>query len=68
MPSSRGGLPNPGIELTSPALTGRFFTAEPPGEPLAFLITKYLLSRGFARNALMTVERDAIWTSGYNKF
>ena len=26
-----GGLPNPGIEPESPALTGRFFTPEPPG-------------------------------------
>ena len=25
-------LPNPGIKLTSPALAGRFFTAEPPGK------------------------------------
>ena len=28
-----GDLPNPGIELTSPALAGRFFTTEPPGKP-----------------------------------
>ena len=27
-----GDLPNPGIKPTSPALAGRFFTAEPPGE------------------------------------
>ena len=27
------GLPDPGNELTSPALAGRFFTAEPPGKP-----------------------------------
>ena len=26
-------LPNPGIKLSSPALSGRFFTTEPPGEP-----------------------------------
>ena len=26
-------LPDPGIELTSPALAGRFFTTEPPGKP-----------------------------------
>ena len=30
---SPGGLPHPGIELTFPALAGRFFTTEPPGEP-----------------------------------
>ena len=28
-----GGLPNPEIELTSSALTDRFFTTEPPGKP-----------------------------------
>ena len=27
-----GDLPNPGTELTSPALAGGFFTTEPPGE------------------------------------
>jgi len=27
-----GDLPSPGIELESPALAGRFFTAEPPGK------------------------------------
>ena len=30
---SPGDLPNPGIEPTSPALPGRFFTTEPPGKP-----------------------------------
>ena len=25
-----GDLPDPGIELASPALAGRFFTTEPP--------------------------------------
>ena len=28
-----GNLPDPGIELTSPALAGRFFTTVPPGKP-----------------------------------
>ena len=28
-----GDLPNPGTEPPSPALTGRFFTTEPPGKP-----------------------------------
>ena len=28
-----GALPDPGIETTSPALTGGFFTAESPGKP-----------------------------------
>ena len=29
-----GDLPDPRIEPMSPALTGRFFTTEPPGKPL----------------------------------
>ena len=28
-----GDLPNPGIKPVSPALAGRFFTNEPPGNP-----------------------------------
>ena len=27
-------LPNPGMELTSPALAGEFFTTEPTGKPV----------------------------------
>ena len=34
-----GDLPNPGIDPTSPALAGVFFTAEPPGKPYG-LITR----------------------------
>ena len=30
---SPGDLPDPGIELVSPALVGRFFMTEPPGKP-----------------------------------
>ena len=33
-----GDLPNPGIKPASPALTGRFFTTEPPGNPLVYVI------------------------------
>jgi len=31
-----GDLPNPGIEPKSPALAGRFFINEPPGNPMHF--------------------------------
>ena len=31
--SPLGGLPNPGIEPTSPALAGRAFTTAPPRKP-----------------------------------
>ena len=34
---SMGDLPGPGMEPTSPALAGGFFTTEPPGEPCCFL-------------------------------
>jgi len=30
---SPADLPDPGIKLVSPALAGRFFTAEPSGKP-----------------------------------
>ena len=33
-----GDLSDPGIEPTSPALTGRFFTTEPPGNALVYVI------------------------------
>ena len=29
---SPGDLPDPGVELMSPALAGKFFTIEPPGK------------------------------------
>ena len=29
-----GDLPDPGIELASPAMAGRFFTTEPPGKSI----------------------------------
>ena len=29
---SPGDLPEPGMELTSPALAGKFFTTTPPGK------------------------------------
>ena len=35
--SPPGDLPDPGIELESPALAGVFFTTEPPGKPLSSL-------------------------------
>ena len=33
-----GDLPDPGIQLPSPALAGRFFTTEPPGKPYSYYI------------------------------
>ena len=36
---SPGDLPDPGIEPTSPALAGGFFTTEPPGKPSGYIST-----------------------------
>ena len=33
-----GDLPDPGIETASPALSGRFFTNEPPGKLVVVLL------------------------------
>ena len=47
-----GDLPDPGIEPSSPALAGGFFTTEPPGKPLCLnwalrtlSLTKQVLSK-----------------------
>ena len=40
-----GDLPNPGIKAASPALAGRFFTAEPPGKPVE-ITSLSICSRG----------------------
>ena len=39
---SPAGLPNPGSKPTSPALAGRFFTAEPPGKTSSCLLGYFL--------------------------
>ena len=50
-----GYLPNPGIEPTSPALSGRFFTIEPPGKPYPFpLLIKLNVARSNINNTSMS--------------
>ena len=39
---SLGDLPDPGIELRSPVLAGRFFTTETPGKPRVDVLTQEL--------------------------
>ena len=54
--SSSRDLPNPGIELTSPAspaLAGGFFTTVPPGKPIRSLVEGKLLS-SFQQNVDFT--------------
>ena len=41
-----GDLPNPGIKPESPessALAGRFFTTEPPGKPMNYILWELML-------------------------
>ena len=45
--ASSRDLPNPGIELVSPALADRFYTSEPPEKPEIFLVGVYALSLSF---------------------
>ena len=62
---SPGDLFNPGIEPTSPALAGRFFTSEPPGESLVSVNTKciYLATTGWKKLAVPLVLQNIICTS-----
>ena len=41
-----GDLPNPGIELKSPALAGRFLTTKPPGKLLRCSVGSFKLTFG----------------------
>ena len=46
-----GDLPDPGIESASPVLAGRFFTAEPPRNPL-FSYRIYCLGESESRSVV----------------
>ena len=41
---SPGDLPNPGINITSSALAGRFLITEPPGKPIVIVIVGLILN------------------------
>ena len=49
---SPGDLPDPGIELESPALAGRFFTTEPRGMPILYIILCICQSPTFLKHSL----------------
>jgi len=46
---SPGDLPDPEIELTSPALAGRFFTTEPTGKLRGLLLSTFSLNTRMKR-------------------
>ena len=49
---SPGDLSDPGIELESPALAGRFFTTEPRGMPILYIILCICQSPTFLKHSL----------------
>ena len=51
---SPGDLPNPGIEPASLALTGRFFTTEPPQEGTVLQICMYRTQLSFTSETPLT--------------
>ena len=53
---SPGGLPNPGIELTSHAFAGRFFTTEPPG-------TLYIFNNNIQNHILLGLKLQLVTIS-----
>ena len=61
---SPGDLPNPRIKLRSPALAGKFFTTEPPGESWNNIYTMelYLYYLGLEGNpAIWNNTNEWIW-------
>ena len=54
------GLPGLGIEPVSPALTGRFFTAEPPARPVPREVYRlYSIHSYYKVGALLSGPYDA---------
>ena len=67
-----GYLPNPGIKLTSPALTDEFFTTEPPGKlynvtisDLSFMKFKVMFAISFHCKSVffsfMIIKYNSLW-------
>ena len=57
---SPGDLPDPGIEPTSPALAGRFFTTEPVRKPLKHVCLKFIWFERF--NMMKQYQAQIIFT------
>ena len=51
---SPGDLPDPGMEHAFPALAGKFFTTEPPGNPIQVLTARHSLPRNLVTNILLS--------------
>ena len=55
---SPGDLPNPEIKLGSPALTGEFFTTEPPGKPVQCQYSTHNTSLGQKKKRIRKGVRE----------
>ena len=53
---SPGDLSDPGIEPSSPALAGRFVTAEPRGKPHLTVVVVLIQNRRFAGNICLELN------------
>ena len=62
---SPGHLPDPGIEPTSPALAGGFFSTEPPGKP-CLLIVNYYISWTLSHLLGCWIHKGRIYCSNLN--
>ena len=71
--SPPGGLPDPGIEITSPALAGGFFTTDPSRKPILHVFLE--LSCFFDDPVMLAIWSlvplpflNPAWTSGSSRF
>ena len=62
---SPGDLPDPGVEPTSPALAGGFFSIEPPGKP-CWVIVNHNTSWTFSHLPECWIHKGRIYCSNLN--
>ena len=56
---SQGDLPRPGIESVSPALAGGFFTTEPLGMPMRYIVEMQIVQRLIKVRFRIVLEQQA---------
>ena len=65
-----GDLPNPGIEPTSPALVGRFFTTMPPGKSYVLILDSKLnliFALSQSSKAVINILKNTLWKNSVQK-
>ena len=63
--ASPGDRPNPGIKPASPALASGFFTPEPQGKPILFIISRKIIIAIFVNSNLYNTGEDS--THGHHQ-